>query len=175
MFVVISWIFTLGRKLEGNHVFLMLRRSNFLFARLNMNLEEVQKKSRRIIMKPQSHLGQYRMNVWQQRFKELGPPLSRVWVALGGKMRRRRIGRSVGFKDHRYYWRPIEPQYQRLYQSRLRKRDHSNPVVQTTPLRPSSFELGNRTSGPLFEKCHHVKYGAQLAPPKRLDFEFRVF
>ncbi|EPY43383.1 hypothetical protein AGDE_00538 [Angomonas deanei] len=115
------------------------------------------------------------MQVWQLRFKEMGPQYSKVWVALGGKMRRRRIGRQIDVKDNRYYWRPIEPQYQRLYMSKLRAKDHSNPHVAPMRLRPTNGDIGHVGSLKEWERADNRKYGAQLAPPKKFDFEFRVF
>lgn len=131
--------------------------------------------ARRVQLKPQEYFAQHRMQVWQLRFKEMGPPFSRVWVALGGKMRRRRIGRQIDVKDMRYYWRPIEPQYQRLYMSRLRRKDHSNRHAAPLRLRSTKADLGQATVGKEWEYANHRKYGAMLAPPKRRDFEFRVF
>lgn len=91
-------------------------------------------------------------------------------------MRRRRIGRQIDVKDLRYYWRPIEPQYQRLYMSRLREHDHSNRHAQPMRLRATNIDLGRLTSLPEWERAGMSrKYGASLAPPKKLDFEFRVF
>ncbi|ESL10747.1 hypothetical protein TRSC58_01514 [Trypanosoma rangeli SC58] len=136
--------------------------------------EEITRKARRVQLRPMEYLAQHRMQVWQMRFKEMGPPFSRVWVALGGKMRRRRIGRQVDVKDLRYYWRPIEPQYQRLYMSRLRLHDHSNTRRQPMRLRATNYEIGHATSCIEWERASNRKYGARLAPPKRLDFEFRV-
>lgn len=90
-------------------------------------------------------------------------------------MRRRRIGRQVDVKDLRYYWRPIEPQYQRLYMSRLREKDHSNKMAQPLRLRPLNTDIGNVLAQKEWERASNRKYGARLAPPKKLDFEFRVF
>lgn len=137
--------------------------------------EEIKRKARRIQLQPTEYIAQHRMQVWQLRFKEMGPPFSRVWVALGGKMRRRRIGRQVDTKDLRYYWRPIEPQYQRLYQSRLRMRDHSNKNVAPMSLRASNSDIGWVTSQPEWQRAANRKYGARLSPPAKLDFEYRVF
>lgn len=137
--------------------------------------EEITRKARRVVLKPQEAFAQHRMQVWQMRFKEMGPPFSRVWVALGGKMRRRRIGRQIDVKDLRYYWRPIEPQYQRLYMSRLRSKDHSNPRTEPLRLRASNTNIGTASSSAEWERASHRKYGANLAPPKKHDFEFRVF
>ncbi|KAG8346132.1 hypothetical protein ERJ75_000677100 [Trypanosoma vivax] len=137
--------------------------------------EEITRKARRVQLKPSEYIAQHRMQVWQLRFKEMGPPFSRVWVALGGKMRRRRIGRQVDVKDMRYYWRPIEPQYQRLYMSRLRLRDHSNNRKQPMRLRPTNVDIGSITSSVEWERAANRKYGPRMAPPKRHDFEYRVF
>lgn len=137
--------------------------------------EEITRTARRVQLKPQEYLAQHRMQVWQLRFKEMGPAFSRVWVALGGKMRRRRIGRQADVKDLRYYWRPIEPQYQRLYMSRLRQHDRTNPNVAPMRLRPTNSEIGHANSLKEWEMARNRKYGAQMAPPKKPDFEFRVF
>lgn len=137
--------------------------------------EEITRKARRIQAKPQEHYAQHRMQVWQMRFKEMGPPFSRVWVALGGKMRRRRIGRQIDVKDQRYYWRPIEPQYQRLYMSRLRQHDRSNNRRPPLRLRATNSDIGNALAGKEWARAYNRLYGASLAPPKRLDHEFRVF
>lgn len=140
-------------------------------------VDEITHKARRVCLRPQHHMTRTdkRQKVWQLRFKEMGPTYSKVWVALGGKMRRRRIGRSRDVKDLRYYWRPIEPGYQRLYQSRLRRVDHSNPLQPVLQLRAPNTEVGYATSKPHYEKAHFKKYGAFAAPPKKRDFEFRVF
>lgn len=151
----------------------MLRATYVLFAKAGC--EEITRKARRIQLKPQEYVAQNRMHVWQLRFKEMGPAFSRVWVALGGKMRRRRIGRQVDIKDLRYYWRPIEPQYQRLYMSRLRQRDHSNTRAPPMRLRASNTDIGHAMSGREWERADNRKYGTRLAPPRRQDFEFRVF
>ncbi|CBZ26757.1 conserved hypothetical protein [Leishmania mexicana MHOM/GT/2001/U1103] len=137
--------------------------------------EEITRQARRVVLKPQEYFAQHRMQVWQMRFKEMGPPFSRVWVALGGKMRRRRIGRQIDVKDMRYYWRPIEPQYQRLYMSRLRMKDRSNKRVQPMRLRATNIDIGHASSLKEWERSSDRKYGAALAPPKKRDFEFRVF
>lgn len=137
--------------------------------------EEITRKARRVILKPQEHYALNRMQVWQMRFKEMGPDFSRVWVALGGKMRRRRIGRQIDVKDQRYYWRPIEPQYQRLYMSRLRVHDHSNKNVPPMRLRAPNTDIGKATSTIEWERSMNAKYGGRVAPPRKLDFEFRVF
>ncbi|CBH15143.1 hypothetical protein, conserved [Trypanosoma brucei gambiense DAL972] len=150
----------------------MLRYSRLCFPK--MGCEEITRKARRVQLQPTEYLAQHRMQVWQLRFKEMGPPFSRVWVALGGKMRRRRVGRQVDVKDMRYYWRPIEPQYQRLYMSRLRIRDHSNKLRQPMRLRATNADIGSGSSSIEWERASNRKYGAMLAPPKRQDFEFRV-
>jgi hypothetical protein len=139
--------------------------------------DEITHKARRVCLRPQMHTtrADKRLRVYQLRFKEVGPAFSKVWLSLGGKMRRRRIGRTRDFKDLRYYWRPIEPQYQRLYQSRLRKADHSNPLAGPLPMRATNFEVGLTTSRPEFQKAFFRKYGSSAAPPRPLDFEFRVF
>jgi hypothetical protein len=137
--------------------------------------DEVKKKGRRLQAMPQFYFAEGRKQPLQQRFKELGNQFDRVWVALGGKMRRRRIGRSVDVKDMRYYWRPIEPQYQRLYMSRLRRHDHSNPKRPPMSLRSKITELGHVTSTAAYEQQYHQKYGRSVAIPPRLDFEYRVF
>ncbi|ORC89343.1 uncharacterized protein TM35_000121180 [Trypanosoma theileri] len=151
----------------------MFRPSALLFPKVGC--EEITRKARRVQLKPMEYIAQHRMQVWQMRFKEMGPPFSRVWVALGGKMRRRRVGRQVDVKDMRYYWRPIEPQYQRLYMSRLRLRDHSNQRREPMRLRATNSEIGTVNSAIEWERAANRKYGARLAPPKRPDFEFRVF
>lgn len=140
-----------------------------------LGCEEITRKGRRVQLFPQEYYAQHRMQVWQMRFKEMGPLYSRVWVALGGKMRRRRIGRQIDVKDMRYYWRPIEPQYQRLYMSRLRQHDRSNPSRTPLTLRTTNTQIGHASSGPEWERAANRKYGANQAPPKRLDWEFRVF
>ncbi|EAN94629.1 hypothetical protein C3747_359g15 [Trypanosoma cruzi] len=151
----------------------MFRPTGLFFPKVGC--EEITRKARRVQLRPMEYMAQHRMQAWQLRFKEMGPPFSRVWVALGGKMRRRRIGRHVDVKDLRYYWRPIEPQYQRLYMSRLRAHDHSNKRRQPMRLRATNYEIGRVTSSIEWERASNRKYGARLAPPKRLDFEFRVF
>lgn len=151
----------------------MFSRSLRLFPKAGS--EEITRKARRVQLLPQEHFAIQRMKPWQLRFKEMGPAYSRVWVALGGKMKRRRIGRQVDIKDLRYYWRPIEPQYQRLYMSRLRLHDHSNRHVQPMRLRASNTDIGNGFSGVEWERASNRRYGGQQAPPKRMDFEFRVF
>lgn len=141
-----------------------------------MGSEEITRKARRLQLLPQPHFACNRMHSWQLRFKEMGPAYSRVWVALGGKMRRRRIGRHIDVKDLRYYWRPIEPQYQRLYMSRLREHDHSNKNTQPMRLRAKNTELGHPSSLPEWERAGMLRrYGGRFAPPKKMDFEFRVF
>ena len=124
--------------------------------------EEITHRARRVCLRPQFHMTKTdkRMKVYQLRFKEAGPMYSKVWLALGGKMRRRRIGRNRDTKDLRYYWRPIEPQYQRLYQSRLRRVDHSNKLVPALPLRANNVEQGMATSKPQYEKAYFKKYAA---------------
>ncbi|CCW71841.1 unnamed protein product [Phytomonas sp. Hart1] len=151
----------------------MFRVSKFLFPK--PCCEEITRTARRIQLRPQEYYAQHRMQSWQMRFKEMGPLYSKVWVALGGKMRRRRIGRQIDIKDLRYYWRPIEPQYQRLYMSRLRQKGRSNIKRIPMRLRPTNTELGKITSSKEWERASHRKYGAMQAPPKKLDFEFRVF
>lgn len=89
-------------------------------------------------------------------------------------MRRRRIGRNVDFKDQRYYWRPIEPSYQRLYQSRLRRTNHSNKNAYPMSLRASNISIGNATSGVEYAKNDVAKYGKGQSGPKPFDFEFRA-
>lgn len=137
--------------------------------------EEITRRGRRVVAQPQEYFAQHRMQVWQMRFKEMGPAFSRVWVALGGKMRRRRIGRQIDVKDLRYYWRPIEPQYQRLYMSRLRSKDRANKMVQPLRLRPTNTDIGEVGSRLEWQRASSRKYGANMAPPKKRDFEFRVF
>lgn len=151
----------------------MFRLSGWRFPKVGC--EEITRKARRVVLRPQEQFAQGRERVWQLRFKEMGPPFSRVWVALGGKMRRRRVGRQIDVKDMRYYWRPIEPQYQRLYMSRLRKKDHSNPNVEPLRLRATNTDIGGATSSIEWERAGLRRYGAGGAPPKRPDFEFRVF
>lgn len=151
----------------------MLRSSFMTFAKLGC--EEITRKGRRIQLFPQEYHALHRMQVWQLRFKEMGPLYSRVWVALGGKMRRRRIGRQIDVKDLRYYWRPIEPQYQRLYMSRLRQHDRTNKNRVPMTLRTTNTQIGHASCGPEWQWATNRKYGASQAPPKRLDWEFRVF
>lgn len=141
-----------------------------------MGSEEITRKARRVQLLPQPYYAVDRMQPWQLRFKEMGSAYSRVWVALGGKMRRRRIGRQIDVKDLRYYWRPIEPQYQRLYMSKLRKHDHSNKHVQPMRLRASNTDIGHPSSLPEWEQAAiRRRYGGRSAPPQRMDFEYRVF
>eukprot|EP00796_Vickermania_ingenoplastis_P012453 gene12453-8541_t len=151
----------------------MLRRTYFCLPKAGS--EEIVRCARRVQLMPQTHYAQNRMQGWHLRFKEMGTPFSRVWVALGGKMRRRRIGRQIDVKDQRYYWRPIEPGYQRLYMSRLRQHDHSNNRRPPMRLRATNIDIGSTTSSPEWERAGLRKYGQQVAPPKKLDFEFRVF
>lgn len=151
----------------------MLRTSRIALAK--PGCEEITRKGRRIQALPQEYLALHRMQVWQMRFKEMGPLYSRVWVALGGKMRRRRIGRQIDVKDQRYYWRPIEPQYQRLYMSRLRQHDRNNSSRTPLSLRTSNTQIGHASSHKEWEMASNRKFGASGAPPKRLDWEFRVF
>lgn len=150
----------------------MFRRSLDLLVKFGT--DEVNYKARRMLLKPQSQYASARMQVWQMRFKEVGPAFSRVWLALGGKMKRRRIGRSVDVKDQRYYWRPIEPSYQRLYQSKLRQRDHSNPHYAPLRLRPTNNDVGKVTSSIEYANNDVSKYNRFGAGPKPLDFEFRA-
>ena len=150
----------------------MLRRTFLNFVKVNS--DEITHRSRRVRATALYSRSQPRMQVWQMRFKEVGPRFSRVWLALGGKMRRRRIGRSVDVKDQRYYWRPIEPSYQRLYQSKLRKIDHSNHRVGPTRLRASNTDVGTVPSGIEYSKNILALYNRQAAGPKPFDFEFRA-
>lgn len=150
----------------------MLRRT--VPSLVKMGSDEVTHRARRVGPVPREHFAQHRMQVWQMRFKEVGPPFSRVWLALGGKMRRRRIGRSVDVKDQRYYWRPIEPSYQRLYQSKLRRLDHSNRNVGPMRLRASNTDVGAVISREEYAKNDVAKYARSQAGPKPFDFEFRA-
>lgn len=150
----------------------MLRRTLLNFVKLHS--DEITHRSRRVGPTPTFSQGNGRMQVWQMRFKEVGPTYSRVWLALGGKMRRRRIGRSVDVKDQRYYWRPIEPGYQRLYQSKLRKLDHSNPNVKPMKLRATNVNVGAVPSTPEYDRNYVMKYARTGAGPAPFDFEFRA-
>lgn len=120
--------------------------------------------------------GDHRQKVWQYRFKEMGSSMDRVWVALGGRMRRRRIGRSDAQKDLRYYWRPIEQHSQKIYMSKFRTRNRSLNEKKPMALRAPNAELTLNRRQPLFNK---VQLPANLykanSPPKNLDFEFRVY
>lgn len=136
--------------------------------------DEVTHRARRVRATPMNGLGNSRMQVWQMRFKEVGPRFSRVWLALGGKMRRRRIGRTVDVKDQRYYWRPIEPSYQRLYTSKFRKMDHSNPNVTPMKLRASNTEVGRQPASVEYQKNIRALYNSGASGPKPFDFEFRA-
>ena len=120
--------------------------------------------------------GDHRQRVWQYRFKEMGSALDRVWVALGGRMRRRRIGRSDAQKDLRYYWRPIEQHSQKIYMKKLRTRNRAFNEKMPMGLRASNAELTRHRREPLFNKVQMPeRLYKSNAPPKNLDFEFRVY
>lgn len=120
--------------------------------------------------------GDHRQKVWQYRFKEMGNKLDRVWVALGGRMRRRRIGRSTDAKDLRYYWRPIEQHAQKTYMSKLRTRNRSLNEKMPMPLRATNAELTLFRRNPTLSKPQlPSRLYKGSSPPKPLDFEFRVY
>ena len=134
-------------------------------------------KGRRLAPQSTDHMGRgfKRQKVWQYRFVEKGGPYDRVWLALGGKMKRRRIGRPTAVKDLRYYWRPIEQSAQRTYQARLRLRSRSNTTVRPMRLHAGFSERGRINIGPLAKFQPVKRRFAGNAPPERQDFEFRVF
>lgn len=138
-------------------------------------IEETTHMARRVRAKPTRPMWYGREEDYTDRMKEMGPRDSKVWVALGGCMRRRRIGRGQTSKDARYYWRPIERQYQRIYLRKLRTRDYSNKHRSPLTMRPSNWETSNETCGPIHFREVAKKYGTKYAAAKPLDFEFRVF
>lgn len=150
----------------------MLRRNLSLLAKHGR--EEIMSRGRRVEAGPMMQFRHDRLRSWQERFKEMGPRYSKVWVALGGQMRRRRIGRDRDRQDKRYYWRPIEQQFQRTYQRQLRFLQRNNKWSPTPPLRADNLEIGRATSGPEWVG-NRTKFGVSNASAKPLDWEFRVW
>lgn len=138
-----------------------------------MGCETIKRMDRRLVHNPVRPISDAREPKWGEKFKEMGPRYSLVWVSLGGQMKRRRVGRDKDRKDARYFWRPIEPHYQRLYMSKLRKvRAHWNKNFEPFHLRETNKELTYVSSQ---SWATEKKYGSHLAPPRKFDFEFRVF
>lgn len=151
----------------------MLRCSNVRLPK--KYIEEVLHRARRVRAKPTRPMWYGRDEELSDRMKEMGPRDARVWVALGDCMRRRRVGRNQADKDARYYWRPIERQYQRIYQRKLRMRDYNNKHRSPMTLRPTNWEISKETNGPIHYREVAKKHGAKFSAAKPLDFEFRVF
>lgn len=142
--------------------------------------DETKYRGRRLLSMPQKPLFRDARDPkgsdYTGRFKDVGPDFARVWVSLGGKMRRRRTGRDKDYNDKRYYWRPLPVATQRLYMSRFRQIDHSNAHAIPYRLHKTTYEIAKKFVGIENERAGpRVLYGARYAFPAKRDWEFRVF
>lgn len=153
----------------------MLQRSLRLFPRFDKNYDEVKYAGRRLQLFPTKNPLTCRHEHYQDRFREVGPDFSRVWLSLGNKMRRRRVGRDRDFNDKRYYWRPIPAGIQRLYTKQFRRVNHSNRGALPPRLFPTAAEIGTINLSPLSEGKMEKRYGAEFAAPVPFDWEYRVY
>jgi hypothetical protein len=153
----------------------MLQRSLLRLPRLDKNYDEVKYLSRRLAPMPQEHFMKARNKAHQNRFRDVGDSFNRVWVSLGGEMRRRRVGRSRDRLDQRYFWRPVPHATQALYLNRYRKKNHSNVRQIPNRLHVTSLDIGAATTGPEFERAGCRRFGGISAAPLPRDWEYRVF
>ena len=154
----------------------MLRRSQICFPMRNKNYDEIKYTGRRLKLFPTIDRTQARQAIFLDRFKETGPEYSRVWLSLGTKFRRRKVGRDRDWLDKRYYWRPIPRGIQRLYQKELRKNaGHQNKYCAPMTLFPKNHEIGAMSMNPKYEGQIDKMYGGEWAADVPFDWEYRVY
>lgn len=153
----------------------MLRKTLNLCPRMDKNYDEVKHVGRRMQLYPSRDPFVCRSPNYVDRFREVGPATSRVWLSLGNQMRRRRVGRDRDWLDKRFYWRPIPRQTQNTYLRLFRRINHSWRGAPVRRLFPNAFEIGSRTVGPMFDGDIKNKYGAEFAAPMPFDWEYRVY
>lgn len=153
----------------------MLRRTTICFPVWHKQYKENTRMGRRLAPTPIFHEDHHKDPEFKLRFKDVGRSFERVWVCLGTSFRRRRTGRTQDVNDQRYYWRPIPQGKQRLYLQRFRQIDPSNPWRVPDRLIKDNKTFVRHTHGPLFDRARPGMYGTTNAPPKRPDFEYRVF
>jgi hypothetical protein len=155
----------------------MLRRTLQAFPRFDKNYDEVKYVGRRLMPLPQYHaLVGVRLPEIACKFKDVGPDYDRVWVSLGGQMRRRRVGRSTDRKDFRYYWRPLPKGIQRLYTNPARRAMNRLGTDVVPRLHAKANEQGVAYSGRQLEhRGTKQLFGARHAALLPMDWEYRVF
>jgi hypothetical protein len=153
----------------------MLRRTLALCPRHDRGYDEVKYVGRRLQLFPTINPYLCRREIFLDRFREVGPETSRVWLSLGPKMRRRRAGRDRDMTDKRFYWRPIPAGVQRRYLRDFRRLGIWAKDIRPFGLFPSNREIGLRTCQPIFDGKIEHKYGAEFAPDAPFDWEYRVY
>lgn len=153
----------------------MLRRTLNLWPRMDKNYDEVKYTSRRLQLYPSRDPFVCRNPNYIDRFLEVGPESSRVWLSLGTHMRRRRVARNRDWLDNRFYWRPIPKENQKTYLKLFRRINHSNKMAPVKPLFPTAAEIGSKTTGAFWDGNCKEKYGAEFAAPLPFDWEYRVY
>jgi hypothetical protein len=154
----------------------MLRRSAINFPRRDKNYDEIKYVGRRLKLFPTENPFLARQENFVDRFKEVGPDFSRVWLSLGPQYRRRRVGRDRDFLDKRYYWRPIPRGIQNLYWKELRRvtghyHNHAAPLRLFAP----NSEIGTRGMQGKNEGNLYERYGGEYAAEVPFDWEYRVY
>lgn len=144
-------------------------------AKMHKRYEETTYKGRRLAAQPQPYFMQARRGNFQSRIRDVGPEFHRVWVTLGGQMRRRRAGRQRDQLDERYYFRPVHHATQALYLNRFRWRAHDQTRMMPARLHALPTDIGHASSGIEWRNNRHAKYGARVAAALPHDWEFRVF
>lgn len=155
----------------------MLRRTSIAFPLMQCKFDEQNHLHRRIAPEPTLPVMIARRKELQERFRDVGPSYDRVWIHLGGRFRRRRIGRDQDRKDLRYYWKPLQSGYHRIYMQEFRR--SLDEEVEPPRLFPAADEQGHVTSRPEFDRALQQgtlqKYGGKYATELPHDWEFRVY